>query len=462
VTKKTVVDIDTGQERSSSERLLTFCQNLNWENLPLDVRQSVKRHLLDTFGVIVAGMQKDVAQKVATTLSHNENVGIKAPGSDLPLSRRDCAFICGVAAHGLELDDGYRQGSVHPGVAVIPALYSWSAGKGLPGKRILEGVVVGYETIARIARACNPRALRERGFHPTSVVGPLGAALAVGKVMGLSDKLMSNALGISASSSSGLFAFLSGGGDVKRLHAGQAALGGYNAAVSAAANISGPANILETKSGFFQSFVSNYSKDPLGPFPPQTQWQILDCYIKPHACCRHIQPAFEALCTILNEQELSEEDVQSIRVETYNIAAAHADTGWNDFISAQLSFPYLLALALLYGSADLELFEKNVRDKISDSQITRKFSICETEEMDKLYPEKRPARVIVKTKHSEYEMTSYHALGGRDRPMSDDQLSEKFTKLVEPVYGKNSCASLLESFWYFDELDNADILFDHT
>ena len=34
----------------------------------------------------------------------------------------DAAFLGGTAAHGIELDDGYRAGSAHCGCVVIPAL----------------------------------------------------------------------------------------------------------------------------------------------------------------------------------------------------------------------------------------------------------------------------------------------------------------------------------------------------
>ena len=83
-------------------------------------------------------------------------------------------------------------------------------------------MVAGYETEITLARACHPD-LRQRGFHPTSAVGPFGAAMAAGKLRGLAADRLGNALGIAASSAAGLFAFVNGGADIKRLHAGHAA-----------------------------------------------------------------------------------------------------------------------------------------------------------------------------------------------------------------------------------------------
>src|SRR5262249_61230787 len=91
-------------------------------------------------------------------------------------------------------------------------------------------------------------------------------------------------------------------------------------------------------------------------FPPAAPFGITDCYIKPHPCCRHIQPAVEALIGILDEEDIASEEVERIDVATYRIAAEHAATGWDDFASAQLSFPYLIALALKFRAIKFEHF----------------------------------------------------------------------------------------------------------
>ena len=54
----------------------------------------------------------------------------------------------------------------------------------ISGAQLIEAVVAGYEVAICLARACAPD-LRQRGFHPTSAVGPFGAAVAVAKLRGL-------------------------------------------------------------------------------------------------------------------------------------------------------------------------------------------------------------------------------------------------------------------------------------
>src|ERR1019366_2697130 len=107
------------------------------------------------------------------------------------------------AGHGIELDDGYRQGSVHPGVTVVPAVIALGYKAGLSGRAALEATVIGYEVVTAIARACHPD-LRQRGFHPTGAVGVFGAAASSARMLGLTAEQTSNALGLAASGAAGL------------------------------------------------------------------------------------------------------------------------------------------------------------------------------------------------------------------------------------------------------------------
>ena len=58
--------------------------------------------------------------------------------------------------------------------------------------------------------------------------------------------------------------------------------------------------------------------------PPARAFGITDCYIKPYPCCRHIQPAVEALIGLLRDKQIATDEVERIDVATYRIAAEHA------------------------------------------------------------------------------------------------------------------------------------------
>jgi len=275
-----------------------------------------------------------------------------------------------------------------------------------------------------------------------------GAATAAGKLRRLSPAQLANALGIAASSAAGLFAFVNGGADIKRLHAGHAAREGLQAALLAEEGIEGPPDVIEARDGFLQAFAfGRTDKARAVALPPAAPFGITDCYIKPYPCCRHIQPAIEALIGLLDDEKIAPEEVQRIDVATYRIAAEHAETGWDDFASAQLSFPYLMGLALKFRAVKLEHFSAAMRGDPSFATIARKLGVTAPPEIDRLYPQLRPARVTVTTARGTFIRQADEALGSRIVPLDDAGLKTKFHDLVGPVLGAARAKDLTQQLW---------------
>jgi 2-methylcitrate dehydratase PrpD len=439
----------------ATDALVNFVVALRHDGLSEEVRHYARRHLLDTVGVMIAGAAGDVATRAETMLAAVRPAGeVPVPGRARRADLLDAAFLGGTAAHGIELDDGYRQGSVHPGCTVVPALLAVAHQRRCGGKVLIEAMVAGYETAISIARACHPD-LRQRGFHPTAAVAVFGAAMAAGKLRGLSDQQLGNALGIAASSSSGLFAFVNGGADIKRLHAGHASREGLQAALLAEQGVEGPPQVIEAHDGFMQAFAFGRAERARAiELPPAVPYGMTDCYIKPYPCCRHIQPSVEALIHLLKQENISAGDVQCVEVETYRIAAEHAETGWEDFASAQLSFRYLLALALQHRGIRFEHFEQQHRRDPALAALTKKFQISAPSEIDRLYPRLRPARVTVVTGRGSFTRQVDEALGSRLVPLDDAGLLTKFHGLVAPVLGEIRARDLAQRLWDVGQIDD--------
>jgi 2-methylcitrate dehydratase PrpD len=447
----------------ATSALVTFADTLRHETLSEDVRHFARRHLLDTVGVMVAGAAGDVASRAEAVLASVRDPGaVPVPGRTRRADLLDAAFLGGTAAHGIELDDGYRQGSVHPGCTVIPAALSVAYERRTNGRALIEAVVAGYETAIAIARACHPD-LRQRGFHPTAACAVFGAAVAVAKLRGLSAQQLTRAIGIAASSSGGLFAFVNGGADIKRLHAGHAAREGLQAALLAEEGIEGPLHVLEARDGFMQAFAfGRADKARSIHLPPAVPFGITDCYIKPYACCRHIQPAVEALYSLLNDEKIAEGEIKRVEVETYRIAAEHAHTGWNDFASAQLSFPYLMGLAARFRDIRLEHFADEIRGDPAYVEFARKLHVSAPPEVDRLYPQLRPARVTVTTARGTFTRLAEEALGSRQVPLDDEGLEAKFHALVAPVLSDACATDIAKRLWAVEALSDVSELIEST
>src|SRR5262249_28478673 len=249
------------------------------------------------------------------------------------------------------------------------------------------------------------------GFHPAAAVGVFGAVMAAGKLRGLAPERLANALGIAASSAAGLFAFVNGGADIKRMHAGHASRQGLQAALLPERGIEGPPDVIEARDGFMQAFAFGRT-DKARPIalPPLVPFGITDCYIKPYACYRHIQPAVEALIGLLGDEKIATEEVERIDVATYRIAAEHAETGWDDFASAQLSFPYLIGAALRFRGIKVEHFSDAVSGDPTFASFAARLHVTAPPDVDRLYPQLRPARVTVTTARGTFARQADEAL----------------------------------------------------
>jgi 2-methylcitrate dehydratase PrpD len=275
--------------------------------------------------------------------------------------------------------------------------------------------------------------------------------MATARLRGLNKQQFANSLGIAASSAAGLFAFVAGGGDIKRLHAGHASREGIQAALLAEQGTEGPPNVVEGRDGFMQAFAfGRIDKARPIKLPPEAEYGITDCYIKPYACCRHIQPAVEAMFGLCNDEKIAFDDIKKVDVETYKIATEHAHVPWDDFASAQLSFPYLMGLAARYRGVKFEHFDERNRKDPAFATFAEKLTVSAPAEIDQLYPRLRPARVTVTTAKGKFVRQADEAWGSRIVPLDDQGLIDKFLGLVAPAYGDARAKDLSERLWNID------------
>lgn len=414
-------------------------------------RSAARRHLMDTTGAIVAGIRQPFAAHTVQLQAELMPPGnLRVPGIPRGWDVLSSAYLMGMAGHGLELDDGYTPGSVHPGVTVVPALLAAAQLRPAAGAQLLTAVAVGYELVAQLAQGVHPTS-RRRGFHNTAIVGPVAAAAAVGALRGLDAATIGHAIGLAASSASGLFAFLHAGGDTKRLHAGHAAREGVLAALLAERGMRGPAGVIEGRDGFVQAFGDPASSRLMREVAGDEPAAVTRCYIKPWACCRHIHPALDGLLDIRRAAGLTAADVASIAVDTYAIAAMHAETRWADLHAAQMSYPYVLAVGLARGHADLDDFGDAARADPAITAICPRVSVRTDPGYDARYPDARMARIRVTCSDgSVHERVVDDGYGAPSQPMDEAALARKFEALVAPVTGLDRARELRGAFEALD------------
>ena len=205
---------------------------------------------------MIAGAPGDVATNAETMLAGVRSGGnIPVPGRAKRHDLLDAAFLGGTAAHGIELDDGYRVGSAHCGCTVVPAALSVGyerahqrraadrgGGRRLRGRDLPRARLRARSAPARLPSDQRGRPVRRRGR---------GRQAARAHRHSRSPTRSASRRAPSA----GLFAFVNGGADIKRLHAGHASREGIQAALLAELGVQGPPNVVEARDGFMQAFA---------------------------------------------------------------------------------------------------------------------------------------------------------------------------------------------------------------
>jgi len=411
---------------SPTAALAAYAAALDAETLPAEAKRGAIRHLADTLGAIVAGRgQPTVAAALAVAQELGGRGEVPAIGTGQCLDALSAATLMAIGAHAIELDDGNREGSFHPGTVVVPAVAAAAWQLDASGADVVAAIAAGYEVAGRIARALHPDAGR-RGFQTTPVAGVMGAAAAVGRLLRLDGAAMEQAIGVAASSSGGLFAYLAGGGTVKKFHPGHAAREGVLAAFMVARGaVQGPRGVLETKAGVMQAF-GGLAEWPARAGQPGMPPIVATSYLKPYPCCRHIHPAIDALLELRAQHALDPDAVERIEVGTYAVAMPHAGLPWDDFVIAQLSFPYVMGVALRTGRVELASFDEAARRDPAILADVAKVSVALDAECDANYPAQGPARVTLLLRDGR-RLSAYvpEPLGSPARPLRDDAFAAK-------------------------------------
>lgn len=317
------------------------------------------------------------------------------------------AFVLGAAAHSLELDDTLPECMVHAGAPVIAAAVAAGASRRVSGDAFLRAIALGYEVVNRVGRAVNapPRmAVHARGFHPTGVIGVLGAAAAAAELLRLDEEGMVAALGLASSMSSGLLEFFSGGADTKALHSAKAAADGVLAASLAACGLRGPLTALEGRDGFFRAFGDSPPdvERVIEPVRPESA-AVFRTRRKYFACCHHCQPTVEALARLRARRPFRADEVATVEATIPTMAAYQvalpepAKRRPTNRLEAQLSLPYSVAAWLVLGHLAPHAFDPPHLDDPQILEMAARVQITTSERVDRDFADGRmPAEVTVR------------------------------------------------------------------
>lgn len=429
-------------DRTLAQQLASFAVASAYDSLPTEVVSSVRGRTLDILGICFAATELETSRAATAWVAAQGGAPhANAIGVDDKVPAAQAAFVNGVLAHSLDYDDTHLPSVLHPSASVIPAALAAAQSVGAGGRETIAAIAVGLEVTVRIGMAGFDRktgnsTFFEHGQHATSICGALGSAVAAGILLGLNEKQLVDVLGVSASMSSGIIESNRTGGTVKRMHCGWAAHSGVTAAQLVALGFTGPPTVLEGRFGFFQAwlhgtFNADEITDGLG-----TEWSVPGIFFKPYPANHFTHATIDAALQ-LRAEGIAPSDIASIEVGVATptvrtigepLAVKQApETGY----MAQFSAPFTVAAAL-HGGGGLGLALDDFSDERAHDPAVRelmsKITVVGNAECDAIFPHQFPAVLKVRTTDGrELVRTALTNRGGPDRPLSFDELAQKFT-----------------------------------
>ncbi|MFH0811510.1 MAG: MmgE/PrpD family protein, partial [Pseudomonadota bacterium] len=122
-----------------TDTIAQFSNLTSWENIPLEVVEMCRLHILDTMGVLFAGSKEKITgivKEYIQSLGCREECTLLTQG--IKTSPPYAAFGNGIIAHVLDFDDYEGFSKAHTSVVMLPAVLALGEKLHANGKECLE------------------------------------------------------------------------------------------------------------------------------------------------------------------------------------------------------------------------------------------------------------------------------------------------------------------------------------
>lgn len=451
------------------KNISNFIFNYDYKHGSSETIKAIKVAFLDYFGVTYRGFNEDPSRIAFLSINELYNGSSTLTASIIGEgdNRQDminAAFVNGVSAHSLDLDDGHRKAHIHLGAIVFSTALAIGEAYNLSGKDFLEASIVGYEIGILLGELVNPQH-RNKGFHSTGTVGTFVAGAVAAKLLKLNENQITNALGLCGTQAAGLLESDHSGSMGKSLHVGKAVYNGILSVFLAKNGFTGSETVLDGEEGFLKTMAysglgEDYTLEEV--FSKVGEVEVKEIYFKKYPVCRHLHSSIEAILKLRNIINKEYDHIESIFVKTYEIAASHDNYNPKTLEDLKQSLPYALAIALVCGNVTLDnlksLISHGLLNDESDSEtvnlikkIANKVVISIDPQFEELYPDQRPSNVIIRLdenfRNGIFQNIVSIPKGDIENPFKLSEIVSKFKEL-NPKYdvGKLSLIDNIEDY----------------
>jgi 2-methylcitrate dehydratase PrpD len=441
--------------------LSEFIVETNFQNIPQEVVRIAKEFVLDSIGAQLVGAKEPVSEILREYMK--EDLGPPEAGvigGGIRASVINAAFLNGTSNHAPELEAcGDFAGSNL--LSIIPVALAFGEKLKLPGKKVLEGIIVGFEIQGKMGLGTTPGS-HDKGWCSISLHGTMGATVTAAKMLGLDVYKTRMAIGIAASQAGGLMRQV--GTMTHLLEGGLGCRNGILAAVLAKMGLTASDDILDGRSNFWEVYVGEgrydlekMIKDLGNPFYFASPGTML----KKYPCCTFTHHGLDALLELVHKDNLNYDEIISVEVGITpfikNALVGGPDPKSGDM--GKFSLEHCLASAILDKNVTFESFrdEKVLSARLKEAR--RKIIVT-------VHPEWPSGRsnlsipVIIKLKNGKELTNKVEKVKGTiDLPMSREEQIERYRGFAKPFLSSAQIEQSAKLILNLDELkDIAEVM----
>ncbi len=433
----------------------SFYLDLEYDDIPENIRALIRRSLVDTMGVAAVGSRTEISRITRTVADQFWRAAPQVGNSRILFDGRSvspagAAFAGAFTIDSIDAHDGYSQVKGHAGSAVFPAVLAFvdalrQQGR-LPAADVIGcAIAIAYEVAYRAGLAQHASV---SDYHTSGAWTAVGVAVAGSRLLGLDFEQARHAAGIAEyhGPRSQMMRCIDHP-SMLRDGVGWGAPSGVMAVQMAQLGFSGaPAITIEAEDA--QQWWTD-----LG-----SRWEIAETHYKRYPVCRWAHPAIDAARDLMSENQLSSGDIKAVRIQTFHYAIRLAGHNPQNLDEMTYSIVFPVATMIVRGCIGVEELSSEVLKDQEIRRISEATELLENEHYTRISTAKRWADVTLILKDGrELKSEPRTPKGDPDDPLTDSEISEKFHRFADPVVGPARANEIETLAAAFDQLQQNDL-----
>ena len=447
-----------------ARELAKYAGSLIFQDIPPDVIHQTKRVVLDTLGCAIGGYESEARQAIEEYIKESGHPGeAMVFGSGLRTSCLNAAFANGAMVRYLDYNDTafiiqgetYRTG-YHPR-EIIPTVLALGERQHLSGKDVITAIVMGYDLSLAFLEGVVGQGMEKKGWNGDTR-GAYIMPLIAGKLLGLNETQMENAVGISGSCHAVLGILDTPAEEytmTKNIRFPTMAYGGIWAAMLAQKGFTGPTTIIEGNDGFIETIMDGeYDLSKLTNL--ERKFAIRETCIKSIIADFSSHGHLSATLKLVRDNDIKPVDVAEVRITTSKRCAEHTGDPIKKYPknkeTADHSSYYLTAIAILDHQLGPDQFAPAKYEDPKVRELIDKVVLQGDPSLDKA----RPAGIseIITKEGKRFQCRVDYPRGHARNPMTDGEIIEKFKCMASKYMSDEHMKKIIDTVFELDKIND--------